>query len=784
MLLMKRYTYVLLLLTLSLIACTRAWEPSSEAANSGLENEIELQVVVPQQSESRAVTFAAREHNLGFDLRISAQGAVSAYALQAERWYRARVQIKSVSDDGKRATLGISFPQSNRPKLDQAMTLVGFTGDKTNYASYGAMTANRYRAYSIDKFSPPLSFLIEDFSFAQGQRFREAALRLKHIGAYEVLHITNKSNQAVNADEFMLVDALKPTSLASWAYIEMPYKQWFFVPKYNLLEGRVVAQELYTQFPELEHTTPTIQPNKQATIYSWYIPKEEMLLPPLMLAYMRRDRQVNYYSDAVLASKGLPMKAGYAYHAWGEWNGKDLKLLTRQGEEQPVPSLRVKTVKGIGESFTFTYLLPEDHIESTYVDLNNNGSKDRGEGFDNLQGTRTVQLVGSDISFRGHFTALSLARERLIVVEPSAAFIPRYLDLRHCGLDESALNHLLSRLPQLNGAASNTSYIALSSNSGEKTCDITRATSKRWVHDLLRFSKEGEQSFVEFGTSPRFTATDFELPVNTINLYCKPKQADGSMWIDLNGDAVMQAEEDIRKLQGKSNTPIRLSTAISTLRIYGEIEQLELSDASKNLRKVDCNSSPSLRHLELKKLGWEVRLEIEKLKGLVHLVCVGNYRPIRGLRSFDLSELEALSFLKVNGCSLNSITLDGLSELRYVDLGNNQLYNLELQSQQKLEHLYLNDTALSHISNLRSPYLRRLDLTACKRLSKEALSRIVEALPDRRQQAQQGVLWLNAVPNTTTLDISSIKSKNWRIDIESRKQDNGAKLKDLKGEDW
>lgn len=765
---MKKFYIVLSLLLLALTGCKDSNLGEREFADITLPgNTLTFRAALPDDTDMR-VSFSEEEGTLNLKVRFTQDDKIKVMALQGSKIYEVSAVIKEIISNGKACVFEATLPQE--VDANKEMLLMGFTGIreksiKIYSGKYYAFNAGEMASVTPDKFMPPMVFRIENF--VPGKNPTLMDVEMKHIGAYEVLHFTNKTQEPLEINA-TLGDASVADAAKTWAYWNgYLYKgQTVCHPKYDMITGQVI---LYTQkHAEDEPHFPTAQPGSTVTLFSWYIPIEGAVLPDITLRFLNPKSGKVIRSNTVIVPKGIKMEAGHAYHAWGSWDGNELKLTDSKGRDKELASITITTNRNAGDDFAFTPLVEEYNRSVAYIDLNNNGTKDAGEEMKSFDGRNTVKLQSNTLTLRGRFSSLDVSGQDVTGMEVSPACQLSELNITDNRMSAEALNRLYDQLPNME-ARNGSKTISISKNPGVNECVLRKATIKGWKFDIRRVLGNLNHITLQMSTSAKAPRT----------FYFNAEAADDKgVWVDLNGDGYMEDYEKVTKFGFDDENTVGFSTDMIMVEIYGNISKIDLSD-NGNIFYMDCHNSPYLKYLDVSKnrIG---ALDVFELPNLEYLACSDN--KFYDKYPLDVSKNTTLKVLDCANANVTKVDLSKHNKLTYLNVANNGIKTLNVSAATALKTLIAGNNQLKAMDLGGNKQLRHIELSE-NQIPLTNMMELLKALPDLTG-TQRGVIWLAKNPQVGELDLTTAKQKNWEVDIKNVRGDNGAGRKDLIGEDW
>ena len=208
--------------------------------------------------------------------------------------------VSDISSDGKTCTFSFQLPAEIDP--EKAYYVFGFCGiDGTLENGVISLKAPMKRV-PIASFKAPMYFTDKGSSTALKAGFM-------HLGAYEILHVANKSGSAIQ--------------FAHGGYdTDTP---WYYSVLHNTYEFRSASSGMMLcsgtdGTPETESVT--ILNGDNASIVSWYAPNGGTVTNATLVA----DINASTVMSSNTKTSNTVIQKGRAYHLYAVWDGKALKF--------------------------------------------------------------------------------------------------------------------------------------------------------------------------------------------------------------------------------------------------------------------------------------------------------------------------------------------------------------------------------------------------------------------------------------------------------------------------
>lgn len=784
-----RTTSVLLLLVLHSCSEEReqmAYEPSKDEAA------LIINLHTPsQQRPSTRLFLYQGEEDFSLGGAFEEKDRLRVFLRQNDTIYdMGEIPLGSISNDRTAARLLIDLPK----EIDRSVPIdiVGYIGlyqDRIEVNNFGVQCpVMPYYYCSLKEFRPPLFFRVRDLIPDHKEVF-SAVTQMQHIGTYEVIHLTNKSDDSITGN-VGLTDIYKTRKacVATWSY----YSEWAqSVPTLTLLtkykeqedqEDSISNEYVEAYTPEDLHTT-TVQPGETKTIVNWYIPNKTPL-PTVALTWAKSDDDPDFkISKQVINPRKEALLRGHAYHVYGTFDGSDIILTCSNGSDRPMPYARFSTNKNLGSTLRLSVKNPTKL--SGFIDTNSNGILDEGDkeigSFDNLQ-NEDIILQSSTLGLYGFLRFIILPSQGITHFEMSETMPLHRLDLSDNALNTQDLNSLYAQLPDLNQRPKyyNGYYyhadrvLNVKGNPGAQESDFEIATKKNWIIDIARIHPGTPHIVLRMG------GVDRNWKILRCYIDAKKEIQDG-IWIDLNGNGTKDEGESVNSTGYDKQLKIPFNT--SEIHLYGNVTSLMTGECRIN--SYIAADNVEMEHLIL----GGTRLEYVDVKGhpkLKSLDLSGAYLNTSSdekPKLVGLSSLKELTYLNLENTNIGSITEVGqLTSLMYLDISGCNLEDADLSLLSNLRVLRCNRNRIKKLSLPNSTQLMQLEVTS-NEFSAEALNDLFTQIPSRVGQTP-GLLFIANNPGTSGAKLSLAVKKNWIVDINNSRNNDRLIRPDLVGEDW
>lgn len=247
---------------------------------------------------------------------------------------------------------------------------------------------------------------------------------------------------------------------------------------------------------------------------------------------------------------------------------------------------------------------------------------------------------------------------------------------------------------------------------------------------------------------------------------------EGEVWVDLNGNAQREENEQIIRFGIEPSNVNRFSpyTSEGDLSFYGPIEVFSIGP---NYRTVGVKSvkGSDLKVLDLAGVRNLSQLPLDQLTHLEYLNLSDVKEPFR-TGNVDFSKFTKLKTLIMrNVHTPQGITLPESSVLEYIDLtGNNTDYKVNLKNQSNLKTFIASDSHLFSADEVSSlPNIEQIELVNST-LYYPDIEEILKQLPSRSGKSK-GHLYIANNPGVGKVEVTTAESKNWEVDVKDLRND-------------
>lgn len=292
--------WVLMPLMFLLMGCTNT-ETLEEVSISG--RKIALSVIMPNEGTTR-VGLEQDVDSKNFITKWNEDDEVQLFITQGNQHYElGKVGVTNISEDNKKACIVFELPDAldlNKPYSIHALSGISGTMVGEGADWYPFSTAELKRNVLLF-FNAPL------YSRTDVGSDLNPTLQFKHIGTYEVLHVTNNTDKMI---EF----------LHRGFDVETP---WYYKKAvgYLLPEGGMTLDAAANIYGEnVSEDILIVGPGNTETIVSWYIPTQEKMNG----AELKATIDGVAMKSANKKSSDVDIETGRAYHMYATWDGESL----------------------------------------------------------------------------------------------------------------------------------------------------------------------------------------------------------------------------------------------------------------------------------------------------------------------------------------------------------------------------------------------------------------------------------------------------------------------------
>lgn len=741
--------------TIRLIAEAPTVDPALKAQIQGVEGSLDIIVKLTEKDQ----------------VNIFIQQGEAIHALGA-------LPFTEIAKDQTTASIDITIPEE--VDIAKPFTIIGYNGLNQKYINVVEgklqVTASPVESGTQNSVFPPIIFRLKDYK-ADAASLSSVGVKFEHIGALEVIHLTNNTAEKIEMVNASLSDASAYSVGKSWAHYGGYNSELgkSIYPYYDLLTGEIIWSTERPGYGNSDYITrPNIPAGETVQIYSWYIPNGNPI-PEMTVNFVKPKTYENIKSRQLISPKSFPMRVGQAYHAYATWDGTDITLTDSKGTLKPMSVITVKTEIPVGDFIELQAYVSYGNRASSFVDLNGNGRKDGNledvpsGGYKNT----LYRVAQSEISFYGKFESLILKKQKITSIDISPVAVPVELDLSDNLMDKDALNQLFEQLPDISHLQASPlvrKTLKIEGNPGlnQGGVNFQMAMDKGWILDILLVDETKPYLYLvmdNYGGSKKLTLSVDALPEDQEDI-----------WIDLNGNAVMDEGEQITTF-GKFFT---IDWSKDEILLYGNVTKLDLS-SNGNIFAFGGGTNTVLKQLNIASNG-TVGVLLANQVNLEYLN-ISNNGFMVDLLPVELSHLTKLKYLDVSNSGLKKLDVRQMPDLISINASGNAIDVIDLSNKTKLRTVIASSTKIKKLDIAASKELRHLEITSTQ-LGGPALNAILEALPDRSSMSTPGGIWIANNPGTGEAKIKVAQDKKWDVDTKNLKAGNKSNRPDFSGEDW
>lgn len=226
--------------------------------------------------------------------------------------------------------------------------------------------------------------------------------------------------------------------------------------------------------------------------------------------------------------------------------------------------------------------------------------------------------------------------------------------------------------------------------------------------------------------------------------------ARSSVWIDLNGDGIREANgsEDVKIFN--SYLEYTLAPGVEKVSVYGDVTYF--GGASNELTGIDVSGNPFLTALNVP-LNRLTSVNVSKNPLLLRFDCSDNR-----IASLDLSSNSELISLWAFNNELTSMNLSGNGKLTLLDCSGNKLNALDISGNTMLKQLLCYNNELSSLNVSNNERLHRLWLFGNPMCDAPEAEKLLSSL----KVAVSGDLWIGDV-SLEESTVSQVSAKGWTL---------------------
>lgn len=778
-------TYLLLPLLCLLFGCTQEGiRPEDDSASS------DPRTLTFRATVDNAVTRAMVEEidgSLDLSAKFTPRDKIFLFISQADTTIFLTTKPTDVGTDGKKCVFEATLPDDI--DITKPMTIIGYSGlqDAVRYSTnlpYSFvmdkdqvyLEATPINGNDLTNMRPPVSFCLKDWTVSEA-KLSGLDVTFSHIGAYEVIHVTNKGTKGTvaNRAEVCLTDVTSSFPPATpWTYtseVDRTTRKNMY-PFLNLATGEVIMAP--AGYSPKSIRSASIPVDGTGVYINWFLPRPGATFGSVGLCYKNGVSWKGMVSTASL-SNDSPIEVGHAYHVYGDILDGGIVLKTKGGDEvQPKnPRITFTTTLKKGSKITLYTYFDFRERENAFVDLNGNGIKDLGEGIDRAIGEYTKTVDSQTITIYGKAQAIKLPESGITSIRLFDQSDLTQLDLTKNELDGKALDQMMKDLPDIHHVTPdfvNPKTLSIERNPGEDSCNPKIALDKDWIIDIPVIDETQPYIYLWMANS----TSDIYLNVDAA-------EADReNVWIDLNGNGVKDEGEKITRFGMEQDKMVALTATTSNVMLYGKVTMLSAPESG--IFAVIESNHTSLKYIDLSGNGL-VAFFLKDMIDLEYLNVSDNNFQLQAI-PFLVGCYPKLKVLDMSNSNISAVTGGFGENTELVSLNANgcNLGKIDLTANTKLQTLLLSGNGLEELSIGHLKDLRYLEVIG-NNMKSPALTQVISDLCTVPGNVP-GRLFVGGNPGSSGIDISPAMKKNWQVDIDHLKGDNYIFRPGFKGEKW
>ena len=600
-------TYLLLPLLCLLFGCKQEGiRPEDDTASS------DPRTLTFHATVDDAVTRAMVEEidgSLDLSVKFTPKDKILLFVSQADTTIFLTTKPTDVGTDGKKCVFEATLPEDI--DITKPMTIIGYSGlqDAIRYGTnlpYSFvmdkdqvyLEATPINGNDLTNMRPPVSFCLKDWTVSEA-KLSGLDVTFSHIGAYEVIHVTNKGTKetVANKAEVCLTDVAASFPPATpWTYAsewDRTTKKNMY-PFLNLATGEVIMAP--AGYSPKSIRAASIPVDSKGIYVNWFLPRPGATFGSVGLCYKNTAVSFSGMVSTASLSSDRPIEAGHAYHVYGDILDDGIVLKTKGGDEvQPKnPRITFTTTLEKGSKITLYTYFGFSERNNAFVDLNGNGIKDLGEGIDKSIGEYTKTVDNQTITIYGKAQAIKLPESGITSIRLYDQSDLTQLDLTKNEMDGKALDQMMEDLPDIHHVKAdyvNPKTLSIGRNPGEDSCNPKIALDKDWIIDIPVIDDTKPYIYLWMASS----TSDIYLNVDAA-------EADReNVWIDLNGNGIKDEGEKITRFGMEQDKMVALRATTSNVVLYGKVTMLSAPESG--IFAVIESNHTSLKYVDLSSNG-------------------------------------------------------------------------------------------------------------------------------------------------------------------------------------
>ncbi|MBR8764237.1 Hercynine oxygenase [Porphyromonas levii] len=310
------YTFIPLYFFLMLLAGCQAKERRAECPEES--GEVVFYATIGDDQNSSRAKLSPNSDQMSFTTRWQEGDEVHLYIKQFGKTYDLGLsKLTDLTDDGAQAVFRMKIPEGVSPESD--LEFVGISG-RYSFMKDGQVVINvSHHNRTLPEVRPLLYFQ------HRGPLHQELNVRFKHLGMYEVVHITNSSSGTIELSGAML------QSSKLWYYAQPNQPVVYITEQGKLASAPTGEQATIDREAALQRASVSIPAGGEGVMVNSYaLPLGEQVEAKnvSLVAQIGGKKQ-----QTTLFNSSSALINGCAYHIYATWDGAQLLF---RGEEFPL----------------------------------------------------------------------------------------------------------------------------------------------------------------------------------------------------------------------------------------------------------------------------------------------------------------------------------------------------------------------------------------------------------------------------------------------------------------
>lgn len=399
---MKKIFLFVAILTLIIAGCNKT-EISNipETAEIGAHH-LNISVFMPQETFTRTTVETAGLFNINVKWKV---GDKITLIFKKDEQFEIveNVIITPSIEDPRKGSFDVTLPQGFNYPFD----LYGVFAAKV-VTEKGVLYADvSSREGSFPNFNIPMYFKIRDL-----HDDGNISVSFKHLGTMEVVTLKNNSNASYKVKR-VIAQSVNGT-IPSWFHTTNADTR----PCFNLETETNISYLSFMAGTAPEMQTIEIPAGREHEFVRWMAPKNTH--PSAIKVKVTSETGTEIESD-IRPDRNAPLKTGYAYHLYLEYNGSELHFT-------PKPSSIILTTARTDNKLRLWLDAAIADRESVWLDANNNGIKEGEEGNITFSEYKEYVISSATVVLYGKLTDLICFQNELVSLNISKSNALNYLD--------------------------------------------------------------------------------------------------------------------------------------------------------------------------------------------------------------------------------------------------------------------------------------------------------------------------------------------------------------------